>query len=511
MRLQDRRYDQDSGATLPVPRRERGAALVFSLVAVAIVALLVAGMSSLAVQDFTGATAQRSAEAALNAAEAALNWELSKMSRFAATGAGSVDIHPNVYEGPLANAGAVGVEGAPSIPGQVSVAVRNAAGGATWTPPGDAIVSATGTVNGVSRYLTALCGPVGLLQTYTLYGISALDLDGQIAIRGLVGCAGRLSASVAASLDGTVVFEGYNGNPGMWTGPNPGWDQLIAPVSFSFPTVRQIAARALAILGAPSNDPIAALAAANDNETRIRARDASGALVAVRWTKRTGEALPRNRIDRALFDANDPTTSGQPLRALVLEGRGDLLPNHKQRGSNFYLERLEIPDGRTLEVLNDGSAGYGPVRLWLGPEGSSSDAVWFRFTGGALLVADTDSTRRLEADPVRFVVYNATRRPIEVDRMAAATDAVGNAGLYGSLFAYNADAGGAYGSIELGPQQGVALRGSVVAWSLRKRGAAVDARLSGRTGADTDALGWVHHYAVRLSAEASPPSQARRW
>src|SRR5437016_1071666 len=62
-------------------RSERGAALLFALAAVLIIALLVFGVSFSATEDYTLAHTQMDAASALNTAEAGLTWEMVKLAR----------------------------------------------------------------------------------------------------------------------------------------------------------------------------------------------------------------------------------------------------------------------------------------------------------------------------------------------------------------------------------------------------------------------------------------------
>src|SRR5579872_6463835 len=62
-------------------RSERGAALMLALAATLIISLIIFGIATSTTQDYILAHAQKDSASALNAAEAALNWELNKMSR----------------------------------------------------------------------------------------------------------------------------------------------------------------------------------------------------------------------------------------------------------------------------------------------------------------------------------------------------------------------------------------------------------------------------------------------
>src|SRR2546423_9635084 len=96
--------DQAAGASgvgpgwvLRARRRERGAALLFALAAVIIVALLVFGVTLSATQDYTLVNTQMDAASALNTAEAGLTWELNKISRLQYDASLSPDVRSTPY------------------------------------------------------------------------------------------------------------------------------------------------------------------------------------------------------------------------------------------------------------------------------------------------------------------------------------------------------------------------------------------------------------------------------
>jgi hypothetical protein len=72
----------------------------------------------------------------------------------------------------------------------------------------------------------------------------------------------------------------------------------------------------------------------------------------------------------------------------------------------------------------------GPVNLWIGPSGSTSNVL--NFVGTTKVAPATDGSNEVN-------IYNATRVPLNL---------LGNATLYANVICYNKDANGvAYGSV----------------------------------------------------------------
>src|SRR5438132_1244006 len=128
---------------------ERGAALLFALAVVLIVALLVFGVTVSATQDYSLVNTQMDSASALNTAEAGLTWELNKLSRLQYDSSLSPDVGAAKYIGELPSDlnGFAGprVAGAPTVPGTVSVYVTDSSNSPTWTAPNYGVIVSTGT------------------------------------------------------------------------------------------------------------------------------------------------------------------------------------------------------------------------------------------------------------------------------------------------------------------------------------------------------------------------------
>src|SRR2546423_909067 len=93
--------ERRTGRSRPLVRRsQRGAALLFALAAVLIIALLVFGVSFSATQDYTLAHTQMDAATALNTAEAGLTWEAVQLSPLQYDSSRSPDVGAAPYGGP---------------------------------------------------------------------------------------------------------------------------------------------------------------------------------------------------------------------------------------------------------------------------------------------------------------------------------------------------------------------------------------------------------------------------
>jgi len=480
---------------------ERGAALVFALAIVLIVSLLIFGLTQFATQHHSLAHTERDAVAALHAAEAAINWELNKMARLEEDPSLKIDTRddPGPPGGVLANDSGSGpaVAGAQPIQGAVSVYVTHPNKTDNWLPPSSFRIFATGTVNGVRRTVESFGVAVGLSDRYALYGIHSLTLVNAAIASGsnfkpnFIGSAGICTVS-NSTLNGTVVFDRLDGTPGRWGGTAPAWDRVVTPLNNPFPTVDQIGSRVIRKLeDRIVSDPIAYFknGSNNDNDERIMFRGKKGQLSPVQWPVDDPEHV---KINDKLFEVNDADS-------LVLLGN-DALKSGFPRGSNFYLEELVIPPGKTLEILNGretaGSTDYGPVRLWLGPRGLGSGTDRFRLTDGSLVVYNNPLG---EPDPDAFVLYNGSAAPIQIGGLDARSSKRDSGavltGFFGFIYSYNVDDSGArFGAVDIVGD--LILRGSIIGWDVTQSGGYLDAYLSPAASGSVDGAKYVLFYTI---------------
>jgi hypothetical protein len=505
MQLNTRICPLRGSAALRSSRSERGAALVFALAAVLITSFLIFGVSQLCTQDNILSQRQQDAAASLNAAEAAFNWELGKVTRWSLNptlGGNGPDQIGSPYTGPIP-----GVNGGPGVQGTVTVYVESS-GGADWVPPGPGVIVASATVNGITRTVAAGINGVSACNAATLYGVNTLTLNGaNVFLQGTIGTAGTCTVGAAGSLNGTVEFDKKNGIQGNWGGAAPAWDWVYAPLETPFPTVNQIAMHAvplwpMVVTKPPYNTvtdpPLGYFRVGSDNAAWIKARGSDGNLYPITWPAGDPQHV---RLDDALFAANTDPKPSDPkvkLQSIVLIGNGTKRPDGFRKGSNFYFEYIELTGQNTLEIQNNSydttlwATGCGPVRLWLGPGGSAPvPGAKFDFLDGNLLVDWNDPST--ETDPGAFILYNASRTPIRLGKCRAQDTATpAHQGFYGSIYSYNADAGGEYGSVEI--RDNFTLRGSIVARDLAQTGGVLDARLPSNAGSSTDFIKYVLFY-----------------
>ncbi len=497
-----------SGVLRRAQGSERGAALLFALAAVLISVLLVGAIGGFCMQDNATARTQADSCAALDAAEAALHWELTKLSRSETDSTISVDQYGSPFTGNAAAMaalwGSAGFGGhAMPIPGTVTTYVMNDTVTPTaWTRPADFRIFASGTVGHATRSIVASGTAVGLADDYTLYGINSLTLrGGQVRLDGKIGSAGALSFT--APLDDPtsvqVVFDQLNGTQGYWADDPPSGVTWVArPAECPFPTVNVVAARVASKLAgvavSPSN-AIAYLRDHNDNSSCIWAKYSDGTCLPVA----IGDDQPP-AVNKALYVSVD-NVKGKKLEAIQLRGNSALSSSGVAKGSNLYFEEFQVPSGQTLEVVND--AAYGPVRVWLGPAVRSPGKVDFGFASGSVFHV-TDYKLGGTASPTNFQIYNATGVTFVLGNVDGrdglgmqATPpnwSSGNAGFFCQVYAYNTDANGGYGGIEIVPQ--LILRGSLIGWNVLQHGGMLDASLPASTGS-SDWLGWVSYYRLR--------------
>lgn len=466
-------------------RKERGGALLFALATVLILSMLTWGLATLMTQHQALVQRQKDYVAALDVAEAALNWELSKMSRLQYDPTIVIDGPPGTspppFSGPLpSQAPGPYVRGAPAIQGTATVYVTDVGFVPyPWIPRYPFKIYASGTVNGVTRTIQAGGAPVFLSDLYTLYAINQLSLDGESTyVSGNVGTAGTATVSSSATLLGTAIINAVDPSA-AWIGTQPAWDWLAAPSTTPFPTIDLAAYHTLGI-----SDPIAYFKTNNDNDNWIKVRDTTGALHPVKWKDSNGNSLPHDQITPELFAANKHPAPGKTMLSLVLMGNptkpvGSSVP----LGSNFYLEKLQLPANAILEIQNGIERSVSPnqqcgaVRIWLGPKdlASAPSGQKFELIDGTLILKDDSVPRDPPVpflpnmpDPRRFWIYQGSRTPLRLGGRIVIWDssAMLLSPFAGCIYGYNYDSrtGQGWGTVQL--EGSLSLKGSIVAWNI---------------------------------------------
>jgi hypothetical protein len=466
--------------------RRRGAALLWALVAVVIISSFAFGITTYATSHVSLAKGQANAEAALDLADAAIIWELNKMSRRDFDNTVVVDNFDSPYSGVLpglahltAPTGGYGIVGNDPA-GAVDVFVSNINSNGNWVAPNFFKITATGKIftnaagtNYVTRTVEARGRGVTPTDLYAAYGYHTLNLTGtsltvleqSADMARFVACAGTITLPPTVNTGGSVLLDQTNGVDAIWNGARPNVDWLYSKSTAIVPIVRAYADKILVQQGitgeansiAYLSDPTHNDNDAFDNGGGVGTRATLGGAI----TRVTSLGTPA-RINASTWGAND---------VVVIRGRSDLwggLP----RGSNIYLEELSVPAGKTLEIQSglEGTELHGPVRIFIGPLDSTATGQQINFTQGNLLVnrGDRDS----------FVIYNATNSPVQISSGMTMADQYGQQGFCGTIFSLNHQGSTMWGDVTLTGD--LTILGSIMAYNLSHSGGTLTfgARLS---------------------------------
>jgi len=242
-------------------RKQRGAALVFALVAVIVISILTLATGRLVGGHLALEQKAEGYSRAINIAEAAANWQLNRMSRSKLPGDTTSIPGRLTYE--EVNTWGEGAGGGPepyfgtlptadlgtAFDGNATVWVRSGAGGNSegigkWTSPEDAVIYALGQdpVTRISRGVKFRVKPVGLSDPYALFGVNGLNFDstpsGGVAdggaasiIKGFIGSNGLVSSDAAILPIGGAYSLGCRLGPDATMSPAAGsW-----PAGWDFP------------------------------------------------------------------------------------------------------------------------------------------------------------------------------------------------------------------------------------------------------------------------------------
>lgn len=208
-------------------RRARyGGAFIGALAFLVIIAMLIAGLSKLAASHRLRVITEADYAAALDIAEAGINFEIQKINADDTT----ADQKSSPYSGTLA-------------PGSFSVYCADKTTGGVWTPKTDLYIYSTGKVRKVSRTVRIAvrytAGSSGSAD-YGMFGIEYLVTKGTAAtINGNVGTNGYMTFSGKPTINGTVEF---NGPTSDWQGKAPtGYTVVHNSEPVVWPTVDSLA------------------------------------------------------------------------------------------------------------------------------------------------------------------------------------------------------------------------------------------------------------------------------
>ena len=244
-------------------RTQRGAALIFALAAVIIITTLTLATGRLIGEHLALEQKAEGYSRAINIAEAALNWQLNRMSRSKLPGDNTViagrlnyeDVNlwdeandrpaPYIGELPAAELGT-------NFTGRVTVWVRTSA--AKWTAPGFFELSALGQdpKTGITRGVQIVGQPIGLSDQYALFGQNEVRFQNEPTesgsaniVRGYIGSNALVSHDNVAVPTGGAEYFGCRLGPNAALSPTAsawraGWDFPRLSDMVQLPTVEQV-------------------------------------------------------------------------------------------------------------------------------------------------------------------------------------------------------------------------------------------------------------------------------
>ena len=458
--------------------KHRGGVLVSTLIFVVITAFIMAGIGTYTISHLSRASAEADYSASINLAEAGVNYELRNISEDVGNSTRANQMHPaagqnGAYSGSISG-----------INGTFSVAVtNNPDNGKAWYAPSNMLITATGTLNGVTRTVRVQGARRSVFDNYSFYGIDSTTINGNLVADGSFGTNSPVTLNgSSAEVYGPVVFNGTSGSFSAGQATGGVWYQ---PDKISWPTVSQMAdATASTKSGSKvtTGTGLAWIKLHNDNAqimqfsstdatltnptqhswvsagltadsngnwaignksglntfknltTDANPMDAAGAT-----TPRYDQAAvtytftnPSNTVSQAEQDING-------CEVLILPGSPTSTPY------NYYFDEIDLSGSSKVAILVDNATG--PVNLWLGSStayGSSQDNI----NGTWLFTAPGDSTK--------FRLYDAK---------SGTFDMQGNSVFPGGIYVYN---GSGTGTVNL--HGNPILDGSIIADSLKVSG-----------------------------------------
>jgi len=395
-------------------RAHFGGVLVSTLVFVVITSLILAGIGTYTISHFSRASAESDYSAAMNLAEAGVNYELRNISEDILDSSRANQMHPaNGQSGPYSGS----VSG---LSGTFSVAVtNNPDNGKPWYAPSNMLLTATGTINGVTRTVRCQGARRSIFDNYSFYGVDSTTINGNLVADGSFGTNSPITLDgTSAEVYGPVVFNGTSGsfNAGQATGGV--WYQ---PDKIDWPTVSQIADAVASqksgtrvttgtglawikahndnaqIMQFSTTDPSisnptqhswvsAGLSADSSGNWAIGDKDGLSTFKGLNTDNNTmdaaGASNPRYDQPAVTYTFTNPSrtvTQGEQSlygdNVLILPGSPTSTPY------NYYFDEINLSGTTKTAILVDNATG--PVNIWLGTSaayGSSQDNIngeWF--------------------------------------------------------------------------------------------------------------------------------------
>jgi len=202
--------------------RQQGGTIIGVLFTILIISILLMSVGQFAVSHQTRANVDANYAAAIDLAEAGVNYEFRKIS---------VDPdQADQYPGETYSLGN----------GTFTVYCMNRDGTTPWVAPNNLYVVATGTVNGVSRTIRVSSKGYSITPDFAVFAVQSGTFNGgAMTVNGDVGTNGTFLFNGHPGVNGDVVFNG----PGSgWQGSDPGgYNVTYNPDPISWPTVDEIA------------------------------------------------------------------------------------------------------------------------------------------------------------------------------------------------------------------------------------------------------------------------------
>ena len=418
-------------------RKRRGAALILTLIAITIVAMLSMGIGNLVLGHLQSATTDRDAVRALHLAEIGLNFQAHRISS-------RMDRSPQSYNGSNAGTATYGTEANPLpitdlLPTSVKDLFRLDPGDTfssrTWVYPrlnlynrkadSSQWLYVEAVVNGVKRTFRVRLSTIGVFDQWACFGIDTLYMRGNgISVSG-PGTANRfINAAIGTNrlvriagnpiiepaVLGTITLHGVN--PATAEVPSRLWDVSV-PYKYpvAWPTITEIANQEAGYCkhDYPGADP---------PSYRGSLSESSGIANFTSNNDNAAFAVCRRNADQSTlpFPANGAIPQGATLH---LRGQG--------YGANFYMTGLKVGgDNGTLTV----DVANGPVNLWIDSSNTGIDDIAASIT----VMEGTEPA----TSPDQFHIYY---RNVKGGRLRLNGQASGGIAIAGMIYSYDNDEG----------------------------------------------------------------------
>lgn len=309
--------------------RERGGAIIGVLFFILIISILLLGAATLAAGHQQRCQYDANYAAAVDLAEAGVNYEFRKLSQ----NVGQADTAPFTVNAPFGGAGT-----------SFTVQCYNRGTTTPWSGPGTNLeVVSTGTINGVWRRVRVSSKAYSTPANYALFGVNQGLINGTAAeVDGDVGTDGFFTFNGHPTIGGQVVFNGPNSN---WQSPpNGSYNVTHNADPVPWPTVDSLANAAF------PGGSLTWLSGSSNNDNAL--------------------AVP-------------PIVANKVL----VNGNGTITFKGKAGGANYYITSLTM-NGNAKVVFDNTN---GPINIWEGPSGVAGTFVFNG--GSAAVKASSDPTK----------------------------------------------------------------------------------------------------------------------